>query len=36
VVLKAVKARNPVCEKDSQRAAEGRFGEKHAPASSCA
>jgi hypothetical protein len=33
VVLKALKGRNRLCEKDSQRAAAGRFGEEYASAS---
>jgi hypothetical protein len=36
VALKALKSRNRLCEKDSQRAAAGRFGEEYAPASGCA
>jgi hypothetical protein len=33
VALKALKSRDRLCEKDSQRAAAGRFGEEYAPAS---
>jgi hypothetical protein len=36
VALKALEGRNPLREKDSQRAAAGRFGEEYAPASGCA